>query len=202
MSESLKDQQRWEQIHQRLAQFERRLAEGFALDPEERDRRLQVRSRQWAVPLPQEQEEGWLEVLRFSLGGEHYAIEHEHVAEVLPLAQYTPLPGTPPYVLGIVNVRGHIVSLLDLRVLFELPLSGLADKNFIAILRGAQMEFGLLVDRVQGTVRLHRTDLQAELANLTGVRRAYLLGVTAEQCTVLDGARLLADPQLRVMVED
>ncbi|MEX6504029.1 chemotaxis protein CheW [Pseudomonas zhanjiangensis] len=202
MSESLKDQQRWEQIHQRLAQFERRLAEGFALDPEERDRRLQARSRQWAAPLAQEQDEDWLEVLSFSLGGEHYAIESEHVAEVLPLAQYTPLPGTPPYVLGIVNVRGHIVSLLDLRVLFELPLSGLADKNFMAILRDAQMEFGLLVDRVQGTSRLRRTELQTELANLTGVRAAYLLGVTAEQCTVLDGARLLADPQLRVMAED
>ncbi|MBS7724540.1 chemotaxis protein CheW [Pseudomonas lalucatii] len=51
--------------------------------------------------------------------------------------------------LGIVSVRGHIVSLLDLRVLFDLPLGGLSDKNFVAILRSTEMEFGLLLDRVR-----------------------------------------------------
>ncbi|NQD95809.1 purine-binding chemotaxis protein CheW, partial [Pseudomonas sp. CrR25] len=131
-----------------------------------------------------------------------YAIESEHVAEVMPLAQFTPLPGTPPHVLGIVNVRGHIVSLVDLRVLFELPISGLSDKNFMAILRSSEMEFGLLIDRVQGIARLRRDALQGELANLSGIRAAYLLGVTAEQCTVLDGERLLGDPSLRVMAEE
>jgi purine-binding chemotaxis protein CheW len=44
--------------------------------------------------------------------------------------------------------------------------------------------------------------LQGGPANLSGVRADYLLGVTAEQCTVLDGARLLGDPNLRVMVEE
>ena len=202
MSEPMHDEQRWQRIHQRLAQFEQRLSSGFAIDAETRDARLQERTRQWAARVEEEQLEGWLEVLTFSLGDELYAIESEHVAEVLPLPQLTPLPGTPPHVLGIVNVRGHIVSLLDLRVLFELPSGGLFDKNFLAILRSPEMEFGLLIDRVQGMARIRREALQSELANLSGVRAAYLLGVTAEQCTVLDGARLLGDPSLRVMAEE
>lgn len=202
MSEPLKQDQRWEQIRQRLAQFENRLAGGFAVDAEERDLRLLERTRQWATAVEEEQADGWLDVLSFSISGELYAIESEHVAEVLPLAQYTPLPGTPAYVLGIVNVRGHIVSLLDLRVLFELPISGLSDKNFMLILRNSEMEFALLIDRVLGITRIRQEALQGELANLTGVRAAYLLGVTAEQWTVLDGERLLGDPNLRVMDED
>ena len=201
MSEPLKQDQRWEQIRQRLAQFERRLAGGFAVDAEERDLRLLERTRQWATVVEEEQTDGWLEVLSFSISGELYAIESEHVAEALPLAQYTPLPGTPPYVLGIVNVRGHIVSLLDLRVLFELSISGLSDKNFMVILRSSEMEFALLIDRVLGITRIRQEALQGKLANLSGVRAAYLLGVTAEQWTVLDGARLLGDPSLRVMAE-
>ncbi|WPC03185.1 chemotaxis protein CheW [Pseudomonas benzenivorans] len=202
MSEPMTEDPRWAQIRQRLEQFERRLAAGFAVDVVERDERLRERSRRWATVEVEEQAEDWLEVLSFSISGEQYAIGSEHVAEVLPLSQYTPLPGTPPYVLGIVNVRGHIVSLLDLRVLFELPISGLSDKNFVVILRSADMEFGLLIDRVLGIAQLRRDALQGELANLSGVRAAYLLGVTAEQWTVLDGERLLGAPNLRVRDED
>ncbi|WP_439862042.1 chemotaxis protein CheW [Pseudomonas sp. MBLB4136] len=202
MSEPVNDDPRWSQIHRRLARSELRLAAGFAVDAEERDARLLERTRQWAQQVEPEQVEGWLEVLTFNISGELYAIASAHVAEVLPLPHFTPLPGTPPYVLGIVNVRGHIVSLLDLRVLFELPLNSLSDKNFLMILRGPETEFALLIDRVLGISRIHRDALQTELASLTGVRAAYLLGVTAEQCTVLDGERLLGDPNLRVMDED
>ncbi|UTW07845.1 chemotaxis protein CheW [Pseudomonas benzenivorans] len=202
MSESLKEDLRWAQIRQRLSQFEERLAAGFGVDAEERDARLLKRTQQWAEKEQKEQVEDWLEVLTFSISGELYAIESAHVAEVLPLGQYTPLPCVPPFVLGIVNVRGHIVSLIDLRVLFELPIGGLSDKNFMAVLRSPDMEFGLLIDRVQGIGQIRRDGLQKRVANLSGVRTAYLLGVTAEHRTVLDGALLLSDENLRIKVED
>jgi purine-binding chemotaxis protein CheW len=200
--ESVNEEQRWTVIHQRLDQFEQRLAADFAVDAQEREQRLQARSRQWAARVEEEQVEDWLEVLTFSISGELYAIESEYVDEVMPLAQYTPLPGVPSFVLGIVSVRGHIVSLLDLRVLFELPIGGLSDKNFMVILQSEEMEFGLLIDRVQAITRIRRDAIQEKLANLCGVRAAYLLGVTTEQCTVLDGAQLLGDPNLRVMAEE
>jgi len=64
------------------------------------------------------------------------------------------------------------------------------------------MEFGLLADRIRGIDQLRRDSLQGELANLTGIRARYLLGVTPDQKTVLDGARLLGDPDLQVRDED
>lgn len=202
MAEPMNDDARWSQVHERLAEFERRLLDGFAMAPEQWAARLRERTRQWACAEQAEAPQDQLEVLTFSLSNELYAIGSEHVAQVLPLNQYTPLPNTPAYVLGIVNVRGRIVSVLDLRVLFELPIGGLAERSFLLILHSAEMEFGLLIDRVLGVAQIRREALQGGPANLSGVRANYLLGVTSEQSTVLDGARLLGDPNLRVLADD
>lgn len=199
--QTVDDSARWARLHERMAEFERRLLDGFAIDPEERTARLRERSRQWAGVIDDQAPADELEVLRFGISGELYAIASEHVAQVLPLSQYTPLPNTPAYVLGIVNVRGRIVSVLDLRVLFELPIDSLSERNFLLILQSPQMEFGLLIDQVLGIAQIRREALQKAPVNLTGVRANYLLGVTDEQATVLDGARLLSDPELTVMAE-
>ncbi|WP_181299037.1 chemotaxis protein CheW [Pseudomonas sp. Q2-TVG4-2] len=191
----------WAAIHQRLAELDKRLDAGFTPDAATLEARLLERTQQWAAVSEAEQPDSWLEVLTFSLSGETYAVESEHITLVMPLTHYTPLPGTRPHVLGIVNVRGRIVSVLDLRVLFELPIGGLSDKNFLAVLQGSEMEFGLLIDRVLGIRKIQKAALQKEVANLSGIRSAYLLGVTADQWTVLDGARLLGDPDMRVIIE-
>lgn len=57
-----------------------------------------------------------LEVLEFRLAQERYAVETRHVREVCPLKDLTPLPCTPPFVLGVVNVRGCILPVLDLKI--------------------------------------------------------------------------------------
>jgi purine-binding chemotaxis protein CheW len=188
MSEPGHVEERWAQLRKRLEDFERRIDQGFSADPEEHQERLLQRTREWSRSVEETPPDSLVELLSFTLGEELYAIESGHVGAVLPLPHFTPLPGTPPFVLGIVNVRGHIVSVLDLRVLFELPIQ--------------EMEFGLLADRIRGIEQIPRDSLQAGLANLTGIRANYLLGVTAEQATVLDGARLLGDPNLRIHADD
>jgi purine-binding chemotaxis protein CheW len=202
MPASLNDADLWGSVRQRLEALERRIEQGFAGDPAEHEARLLERTQAWARRAQEENPGNLLEVLCFSLGEERYAVESGYVATVLPLPQFTPLPGTPPYVLGIVSVRGHIVSVLDLRVFFELPIEGLSDRNYLVVLRNQEMEFGLLADRIRGIEQMARTGLQAGLANLSGIRANYLLGISSEQTTVLDGARLLGDPSLRIHDED
>jgi purine-binding chemotaxis protein CheW len=202
MSEPGNVEDRWAHLRERLADFERRIGQGFSPDPEEHQERLLQRTREWSRSVEETRPDSLVELLSFTLGEELYAIETGHVGAVLPLPHFTPLPGTPPFVLGIVNVRGHIVSVLDLRVFFELPIEGLSDKNYLVVLRNQEMEFGLLADRIRGIEQIPRDSLQAGLANLTGIRANYLLGVTAEQATVLDGARLLGDPNLRIHADD
>ncbi len=143
--------------------------------------------------------ETWIEVLEFSLAQERYAVETRYAREVYPLKDLTPVPGTPPFVLGIVNVRGHILSVLDLKKFFDLPEPGLTDLHRIIIVRGH--ELGLLADAIVGVRSLPLESLQFSLPTLTGIRSDYLKGVTADRLVVLDLARILADPKIIVHEE-
>lgn len=142
-----------------------------------------------------------LEVLEFRLAQETYAVENSFVSEVYPLKELTPLPCTPPFVRGIVNVRGRILPVLDLKKLFDLPEQGLTDLHRIILVRGYDLELGLLADVVTGVRLLPAANLQASLPTLTGIRSDYLKGVTAERLVVLDLARILADPKIMIHEE-
>lgn len=142
-----------------------------------------------------------LDVLEFRLAQERYALEIRYVREVCPLKDLTPLPCTPPFVLGIVNVRGRIVPVLDLKKLFDLPEQGLTDLHRIILVEGNDLEFGLLADATVGVRSIPADTLQPSLPTLTGIRSEYLKGVTAERLVVLDVARILADPKIMVHEE-
>jgi purine-binding chemotaxis protein CheW len=141
-----------------------------------------------------------LEVLEFRLSQERYAVETEYVREVYPLKDLTPLPGTPSFVLGIVNVRGRILAVFDLKKFFALPERGLTDLHRIILVRGADLEFGLLADEIAGVRSLPLKSLQPSLPTLTGIGADYLKGVTADHLVVLNMARILQDP--RIIVQD
>ena len=145
--------------------------------------------------------ETMLDVLEFRLAQERYAIESRYVREVCPLKDLTPLPCTPPFVLGIVNVRGRILPVLDLKKLFDLPEEGLTDLHRIIVLEGHDMVLGLLADATVGVRSIPADSLQPSLPTLTGIRGEYLKGVTAERLVVLDVGRILADPRIIVHEE-
>jgi purine-binding chemotaxis protein CheW len=142
--------------------------------------------------------QGVLELLEFRLASERYAVESRHVQEVHPLRDLTPLPGTPAFVPGIVNVRGRILPVYDLKKLFDLPDHGLTDLHRIVHVRGHGMELGLLADVIV-SIRIVSVDsLQAALPTLTGIRAEYLKGITDERIVVLDLDRILSDPKIIV----
>lgn len=188
----------WQRLQDQLAALGSYIDSGFAASPDDYDARLRERAAQLARSGNATAEVAAIELLAFSCGEEVYAIELEYLAEVVPLRHYTRLPSTPPFVLGIVSVRGRIVSVIDVGVFFELPRRGLSDLNYLVILHGQDQEFGLLTDRLLGLHRLPRDQLQTQLPHLTGIRASYLLGVSPQQWTVLDASRMLAAPALRI----
>jgi purine-binding chemotaxis protein CheW len=142
-----------------------------------------------------------LEVLEFHLAQERYALETRYVREVYPLKDLTPLPCTPPFVLGIVNVRGRILPVIDLKKFFDLPEQGVTDLHRIILIEGNELDFGLLADATVGVRSIHVDSVQLSLPTLTGIRSEYLKGVTADRLVVLDVARILADPKIIVHEE-
>lgn len=139
-----------------------------------------------------------IDLVEFLLAHERYAIESSYVREVYPLENLTPLPCTPAFVLGIVNLRGEIVSVIDLRKFFDLPQTGLPDLNKVIVLESADMMFGILADAILGVRRIAHAEIQHSLPTLTGIREKYLKGITAERTAVLDAGRLLADEAIVV----
>jgi purine-binding chemotaxis protein CheW len=149
-------------------------------------------------PRPAPAADTILELLEFRLASERYALESRHVQEVHPLRDLTPLPGTPPFILGIVNVRGRILPVLDLKKFFDLPEHGITDLHRIILVRGHGLELGLLADVIVGVRSVEAASLQPSLPTLTGIRADYLKGVSEERLVVLDLDRLLSDPKIIV----
>ncbi|BCR03127.1 hypothetical protein DESUT3_01960 [Desulfuromonas versatilis] len=154
---------------------------------------LRARARALAEDTGDQESLETIELLEFHLAHEVYGVESAYVTEVYPLKDLTPIPSTPEFVLGIINVRGRIVSVVDVKKFFDLPEKGLTDLNKVIILQSAGMEFGILADVIVGVRKIPAGELQPPLPTLTGIRLEYLKGIAGGNLVVLDAAKLLAD---------
>ncbi len=142
-----------------------------------------------------------LSCVTFALGAERYAIDAAYVREVAYVKEFTPLPTVPPFIVGIFNLRGQIVSVLDPKRLLNLPPTGISDFYTVLVLRSPQMEFGLLADRVLGAADIRPRDLQPGLPALGPAHTQYLKGISPDRLILLDAAKLLEDSGLIIYDE-
>ena len=192
----------WDLLKRRIAS----VGDALSADVQPSPERLNAILRDRARALAQEQKpalgnDAQIEVLEFGLANERYAVETKFVHEVYALHELTPLPCTPPFVLGIANLHGRIISVIDIKRFFDLPRQGLSDLNKVIVLHGASMEFGVLTDQIFGANCLPVADIQQSVATLTGIRSDYLKGVTKDRLIVLDAYKLLTDRRIIVNEE-
>ena len=190
----------WAELHRRLDASRSALERRLAPSPEERQKILHARARLLAARGKAEAASAHppVEVVEFVLGPEHYGIESCHIREIHPLSEFTPLPCTPAFVLGLVNVRGQILSIIDIKKLFDLPQKGLTDLNKVIVVHANQMEVGILADTIVGVRSVALEELQPALPTLTGIRAEYLKGITKDPMVVLDVEKILSDEKILV----
>lgn len=181
----------WSEVHRRIdaaqSALERRA------DQDERKQILASRARALAQePEQQAAAESLIEIVEFTLAYEKYGLESGYVREVYPLKDLTVLPGTPRHVLGIVNVRGQILSVIDLKRFFDLPQKGLTDLNKLIVLESGPMAFCVLADVIGGVRSLPVRNLVSSLPTITGLRADFLQGVSPDGAIILDAAKLLS----------
>jgi purine-binding chemotaxis protein CheW len=160
--------------------------------------RLRERARRLAIPPPQDDVAERISIIEFGLANERYAIDARFVRDVQPLRELTALPCTPPFLRGLVNVRGRLVAVIDLKKFFGLPERGITDLHRVIVLQGTDMEVGLLADTVEDVHELDASSVQPTLTTQTGIREEYLHGVTADRLVLLDAEAILADPRIVV----
>jgi len=173
-----------------------RESEGIRSMPSEDEQEEILTARAKALSRPPEKKESAaerVEIVEFLLAHERYGIELSYIGEIYPLKDLTEIPCTPPFVLGVMNVRGNILSVIDMRKFFELTDKGLPDLNKVIIVRNDTMEFGILADAVLGVRWLSLGRLLPSLPTLTDIRSDYLKGVTGDRLVVLDGGKILSD---------
>jgi purine-binding chemotaxis protein CheW len=190
----------WANLHRRLDASQAALQRKLTPGPEEKRKILRHRARLLAASSKAEAtaQGSPIEIVEFVLGPERYGIESSLIREIHPLNEFTPLPCTPAFVLGLVNVRGQILSIIDIKKLFDLPEKGLTDLNKIIIVHAHSVELGILADTILGTRSIAPEELHPALPTLTGIRADYLQGITKDSLVVLDVGKILADERILV----
>jgi purine-binding chemotaxis protein CheW len=177
--------------------------EPHSMPTDEEQHKVLVARAQALARQPQKEEPAAerIEVVEFLLASERYGIESSYIGEVYPLKDLTRIPCTPPFVMGVMNVRGKILSVIDVRKFFELPDKGLSDLNKVIILHDDTLEFGILADAILGVRMLSIRHLLPTLPTLTDIRSDYLKGITEDRLVVLDGGKMLSDRSIVVHEE-
>lgn len=130
-------------------------------------------------------------MVEFLLFPERYAVDAGFVREVLTIKEITPVPGLPDFVIGVINFRGTIISIINLKILFGLKAKGLTEMNKAILLRNDQMEFGLIADGIIGSVTVALDQLSAPPLTLSDIGAEFMTGLTKSGAIMLDAARML-----------
>jgi purine-binding chemotaxis protein CheW len=139
-----------------------------------------------------------LQWVTFKLDNETYGINVMQVQEVLRYSEIAPVPGAPLYVLGIINLRGNVVTVIDTRQRFGLESSDVTDNTRIVIIEAEKQVIGILVDSVAEVVYLKVSDID-EAPNVGNDDSArFIQGVSnreGELLILVDLNQLLSDDE-------
>ncbi|PTL83513.1 chemotaxis protein CheW [Vitiosangium sp. GDMCC 1.1324] len=127
------------------------------------------------------------EVLLFSLEGQRYALPVEDVRELVRAVRLTPLPRAPAVVEGLLDLRGELLPVLDMRRRFRLPARPLSSEDHLVVAQAGPRRVALRVDRAEGLLALEPSAIDRTPAELPGV------GYVAGALKLPDGLVLLHD---------
>lgn len=129
------------------------------------------------------------QVITFSLGSERYAVDVSTVRSVRPVTQIARIPAVPRFYRGVINLRGQIISVLDLRYFFDLPVDERITSKEIVVIEAANLTLGLIADHVADVLTIPHEAVES-------VETRYARGVTMGRLVVLDIETLFSDDRL------
>jgi purine-binding chemotaxis protein CheW len=160
---------------------------------------LEERARALAgVPVAEEPADT-VELVVLTVGPERYGVDADQVREIRSLAELTPVPGTPPIWAGIVNVRGTLYPVLDLRRYLGLPGADAGDQaRKVVLVSAGTLAVGLMVEDASEVRPVVADAVRPPLGGASEAVTATVRGVTDDLLAILDVDVLLADPRLVV----
>lgn len=144
-----------------------------------------------------------LQWVTYRLDEETYGINVMQVQEVLRYTEIAPVPGAPEYVMGIINLRGNVVTVIDTRARFGLPSSEITDNSRIVIIESDEHVVGILVDSVAEVVYLRSSEIDSAPNVGTEESAKFIQGVSnrsGELLILVDLNKLLSDDEWEEVV--
>ena len=126
-----------------------------------------------------------IQFVTFKLQEEIYGINVMQVQEVLRVTEIAPVPGAPSYVLGIINLRGNVVTVVDTRSRFGLPSTTIDDASRIVIIESEEQVVGILVDSVAEVVLLRQSEIDSAPNVGNDENSRYIQGVATRDDKLL-----------------
>lgn len=139
-----------------------------------------------------------LQWVTFKLERETYGINVMQVQEVLRYSEIAPVPGSPSYVLGIINLRGNVVTVIDTRARFGLPGTEVTDNTRVVIIEADKQVLGILVDSVAEVVYLKQSEIDVAPNVGNDESAQFIQGVSnreGELLILVDLNKLLSDDE-------
>jgi purine-binding chemotaxis protein CheW len=115
--------------------------------------------------------------LSFALGDEEYGLEILEVREIIQMMDITAVPRTPPQVKGVINLRGKVIPVMDLRLKFAMPEAERTDETCIIVVTVGDVEVGIIVDRVSEVLDIQGEEIEAPPSFGSSVNTDFILGM-------------------------
>ncbi len=115
--------------------------------------------------------------LAFHLGDEEYALDITRISEIIKVREFTDIPRTPEFVLGVISLRGVVVPVFDLRRRLDLGTSEVIQTSRIVVCQLDDLTVGLLVDSINQVVNLNNDEIEPPPGGMAGLDRDMVSGV-------------------------
>jgi len=138
--------------------------------------------------------------LTFFLAGEEYGLEILKVQEIIGMMDVTPVPRTPEFIRGVINLRGKVIPIVELRSKFEMNTVDYTDETCIIVVQTHGLQMGIIVDKVSEVMDIPDDDIEDSPSFGNDVRTDYILGIGKSQDRVkllLDIDKVLSSEELK-----
>lgn len=131
--------------------------------------------------------------LTFILGEEVYGLEIRFVTEIIGIQKITPVPDMPSYVKGVINLRGKVIPVMDVRSRFRMPTRDYDERTCIIVINARETVVGLIVDTVQEVLEIPAENIEASHQFREGYGNQFMqgMGKVNDQVKILLNAEAL-----------
>lgn len=150
-------------------------------------------------PRNLQEEEKLEQLIVFRLGEDEFGVRIDEVREIIRAGTITPIPDSPRFIRGIINVRGEVIITIDLRSRFFIQTGKETENLHIVVTREDRNPFGLLVDEVTEVMRLPESDIRDTPGLVTKIHEEYVVGVVTLEnrlIILLDLKKVLSEDEL------